>query len=118
MKKHTKMRAWAEKTTCHGVVEVVTTGSKALKLFWVVIVLTSLSLAAWQIVLVVRDGMQAPYFTTSIGLAEPIFMEFPYIRICNINKINASKANEFALRRMRNRVVFGIVRFGHENTLK
>lgn len=47
-----------------------------------------------QIVQVVRDTVKPPFFTTSIHLGAPIYMEFPYIRICNANKINATKAKE------------------------
>ena len=47
--------------------------------------------------MLVRDAVAQPYHTASVYLAtSKDYAEFPYLRICNENNVNATRAAEFA----------------------
>ena len=49
--------------------------------------------------MLVRDAATQPYHTASVYFdASKGYAEFPYLRICNENKVNATRAAELAKR--------------------
>ena len=47
--------------------------------------------------MLVRDAAAQPYHTANVYFdASKGYAEFPYLRICNANKVNATRAAELA----------------------
>ncbi len=87
-----KFQSWGDVTSCHGFPDLINSSSIIAKAFWVFLILSSFSLAAWQIFeLLVRFG-SSPHYVTHSYSEEAESVPFPNVTVCNINRVNRYRA--------------------------
>ncbi len=110
------VKIWAEKTTCHGVADLVHTRSRVVKIMWLLIIGFSLLFMGLQIselfinfwerrweTMVYEESAEGGLLFAFIQISESQNKAFsgglknPTITICNTNRIRQTKATEYGL---------------------
>ncbi|KAM5255818.1 bile acid-sensitive ion channel [Ctenodactylus gundi] len=87
---------FAISTSCHGVHNIVRNRSKPRKVIWLVVVLGSVSLLAWQIYSRLVNYFTWPT-TTSVEVQYVEKIEFPAVTFCNLNRFKTDAVAKFGI---------------------
>ena len=61
-------RAWAEATSCHGIIDYHNTNLCCVKCFWALLLVAAFGMATWQIYGLMRNYLTKPYYMNKIIL--------------------------------------------------
>ncbi|XP_048252291.1 amiloride-sensitive sodium channel subunit gamma-like [Haliotis rufescens] len=86
---------YANNTSAHGISKLVDNNGILLKLMWLVLLLVATGLIVFQVIKLVQQYQRRPVNTkTSI---ESTQLTFPSVTICNLNPVLNSKASEYTM---------------------
>uniref|UniRef100_A0A914UR18 Uncharacterized protein n=1 Tax=Plectus sambesii TaxID=2011161 RepID=A0A914UR18_9BILA len=91
-----KVRAWAERTTCHGIADLAEQNHISGRLIWASILSVVFSLLAFSLYIVSTDfGTEWTTSTSEITSSEGL--PYPVITLCNYNRLRQSQIEKYGL---------------------
>lgn len=88
--------SYADTSTWHGIPDLFVAKSRFVKIFWVLVLLSSCGMLIYQMYNVIDDYSQEPHYSTSlVAVVLPNGVPFPNVTVCNL--IRASKSKLFKI---------------------
>uniref|UniRef100_A0A914V533 Uncharacterized protein n=1 Tax=Plectus sambesii TaxID=2011161 RepID=A0A914V533_9BILA len=89
--------AWCKATTTHGVADAYGDDLKYGRKFFFCLIFIMLTIAIFQIYILISAFAAAPHFDSSIIAYQEDYMLFPNVTVCNQNRVNATKLIELGI---------------------
>ncbi len=106
--------AWAEITSCHGIIDFHETSHICLKFFWATLLLVCFGITTIQVTGLVRNYLVAPHYETKSFLEDKGSADFPNITVCNFNRVNQSAAREWNMGTKQLVYLYGSIAEGYD----
>uniref|UniRef100_A0A914V7S0 Uncharacterized protein n=1 Tax=Plectus sambesii TaxID=2011161 RepID=A0A914V7S0_9BILA len=89
--------AWCKVTTTHGVADAYGDDLKYGRKFFFCLIFIMLTIAIFQIYILISAFAAAPHFDSSIIADQEDYMLFPNVTVCNQNRVNVTKLIELGI---------------------
>lgn len=89
--------AWCQNSTWHGVPDLYNSGSSKGKIFWILSLTVTTSIATWQITRLMQNFFNGSSYSTSEIIENVGHLPFPNVTVCNYNRANISRMQELGL---------------------
>lgn len=96
--KYDAFRRYTNTATWHGIPDLFNATGKIVKIFWIIVLLSSFSMLIYQMYNVIEDFAKEPHFGTSlVATVSPNGVPMPNVTICNLVRASKRKIDDIGM---------------------